>query len=261
MKESSEEKNRMSGVVRTINILEVIAKKGSINLENLSKETDLPKATLLRFLSTLSSLGYVCRDDADHYSLTLKLFSMGSRALAHNDLISKARPFAKALCLSLGETVHMGILEGWQAVYVLKEESSYTLRMYSRIGKVIPLYCTAIGKIFLSQMSEDELDKYLKATNLKPYTSRTIKTPEALKEQLELIRRRGWSIDDQEHEDNIMCIAAPVYDYTGHVVAAMSVSWPLFRFNQAEFEKIVSEIKSATDQLSAIMGYEKETER
>ena len=242
MKESSEEKNRMSGVVRTINILEVIAKKGSINLENLSKETDLPKATLLRFLSTLSSLGYVCRDDADHYSLTLKLFSMGSRAL----------------CLSLGETVHMGILEGWQAVYVLKEESSYTLRMYSRIGKVIPLYCTAIGKIFLSQMSEDELDKYLKATNLKPYTSRTIKTPEALKEQLELIRRRGWSIDDQEHEDNIMCIAAPVYDYTGHVVAAMSVSWPLFRFNQAEFEKIVSEIKSATDQLSAIMGYEKD---
>ena len=213
----------MSGVVRTINILEVIAKKGSINLENLSKETDLPKATLLRFLSTLSSLGYVCRDDADHYSLTLKLFSMGSRALAHNDLISKARPFAKA--------------------------------------KVIPLYCTAIGKIFLSQMSEDELDKYLKATSLKPYTSRTIKTPEALKEQLELIRRRGWSIDDQEHEDNIMCIAAPVYDYTGHVVAAMSVSWPLFRFNQAEFEKIVSEIKSATDQLSAIMGYEKETER
>ena len=186
---------------------------------------------------------------------------MGSRALAHNDLISKARPFAKALCQSLGETVHMGILEGWQAVYVLKEESSYTLRMYSRIGKVIPLYCTAIGKIFLSQMSEDELDKYLKATSLKPYTSRTIKTPEALKEQLELIRRRGWSIDDQEHEDNIMCIAAPVYDYTGHVVAAMSVSWPLFRFNQAEFEKIVSEIKSATDQLSAIMGYEKETER
>lgn len=255
MKEA-EEKSRMSGVVRTISILEVLAKSGNINLENLSKATDLPKATLLRFLSTLQSLGYVHRDDADQYSLTLKLFSLGSRALAHNDLISKARPFAKHLCQSLGETVHMGILEGYNAVYVLKEESSYTLRMYSRVGKVIPLYCTAIGKIFLSEMDEQVLSGYLGATALKPFTSRTLCSPEALREQLELTRRRGWAIDDQEHEDNVMCIASPIRDYTGAVVAAMSVSWPVFRFNQADFEKIVSEIKAVTDELSAIMGYE-----
>ncbi len=260
MKEKGEDKNRMSGVVRTISILEVLAKAGSINLENLSRQTDLPKATLLRFLSTLSTLGYVTRDDADRYTLTLKLFSLGSRALSHNDLITQARPFAKELCQGLGETVHMGILEGNQAVYVLKEESSYTLRMYSRIGKTIPLYCTAIGKIFLSEMSEQELDAYLKENELRAYTSCTICTREALKEQLALIRKRGWSIDDQEHEDNIMCIASPIRDYTGQVVAAMSVSWPLFRFNQAEFEKIVSKISRATDELSAIMGYEKNQE-
>ena len=147
----------MSAVERTVRILEVLSRAGAINLENLSRETDLPKATLLRFLGTLSALGYVCRDDADRYSLTLKLFSISSRALQHSDLIAKARPFAQQLCQSLGETVHMGILEGDRAVYVLKEESSYTLRMYSRIGKTIPLYCTAIGKIFLSQMGEEAL--------------------------------------------------------------------------------------------------------
>ena len=80
---------------------------------------------------------------------------------------------------------------------------------------------------------------------------------EALRDQLELIRRRGWSIDDQEHEDSVMCLASPIRDYTGQVVAAMSVSWPIFRFNQADFEKIVCEITSATDQLSAIMGWER----
>ena len=257
MKET-DDKNKMSGVVRTVRILEVLSKAGSINLENLARETDLPKATLLRFLNTLSCLVSVCRDDADRYSLTLKLFSIASRALAHSDLIGKARPFAKELCQSLGETVHMGILEGDQAVYVLKEESSYTLRMYSRIGKSIPLYCTAIGKIFLSEMTPEDLQNYLRSHTLKPYTSRTVGSVDALRQQLELIRQRGWSIDDQEHEDNIMCIASPVRDYTGSVVAAMSVSWPLFRFNQADFEKIVEEITNATDALSAIMGWQKD---
>lgn len=250
----------MSGVVRTISILEVLAKAGEANLESLSRLTDLPKATLLRFLNTLMALGYVCRDDADRYSLTLKLFALGSRALSHTDLTVKARPFAVRLCKELGETVHMGILEGDGAVYVLKEESSYTLRMYSRIGKVIPLYCTAIGKIFLSQMSEAQLDAYLEGHPLKPYTSHTVKTAEALREQLALIRRRGWSIDDQEHEDDIMCIACPIRDYTGSVIAAMSVSFPLFRFNRADFEKTCERIVSVTGELSAIMGWEREVE-
>ena len=253
-----DEKNIMSGVSRTIKILEVLSKKGELNLESLAKETDLPKATLLRFLSTLQQLGYVFRDDADRYSLSLRLFSVGSRALSRNDLITKARPFAKKLCDDLGETVHMGILEDNSAVYVLKEESSYTLRMYSRVGKVIPLYCTAIGKIFLSEKSPAELDAYLKATVLKPFTVRTIKTKEALIDQLKLTKTRGWAIDDQEHEDNVMCIAAPIRDYTKSVVAAISVSWPLFRFNKDEFEKATKEIKSVADELSIVLGYEEE---
>ena len=107
-------------------------------------------------------------------------------------------------------------------------------------------------------MTPEDLQNYLRSHTLKPYTSRTVGSVDALRQQLELIRQRGWSIDDQEHEDNIMCIASPVRDYTGSVVAAMSVSWPLFRFNQADFEKIVEEITNATDALSAIMGWQKD---
>ena len=253
MKET-DDKNKMSGVVRTVRILEVLSKAGSINLENLARETDLPKATLLRFLNTLSCLGYVCRDDADRYSLTLKLFSIASRALAHSDLIGKARPFAKELCQSLGETVHMGILEGDQAVYVLKEESSYTLRMYSRIGKSIPLYCTAIGKIFLSEMDDDQLDSYLKDHSLKPFTPKSITDERALREELKRIKDSGWSMDDEEHEMNIKCIAAPIRDYTGKTIAAISASWPVFRFKETSLEDKISEILAATRQISEIMG-------
>ncbi len=255
MDKGRDDEKQMSAVMRTISILEALSRVDGINLENLSRKTELPKATLLRFLSTLISLGYVYRDGADMYHLTLKMFSVGSRSLRHMDLINTAKPFAKKLCEELGETVHMGIQEGNSAVYVLKEESSYTLRMYSRVGKVIPLYCTAIGKIFLSAMNEQELEEYFRTNPLKPYTPKSIRTHHALVEELERTRKRGWAIDDEEHEENVFCIGAPVRDYTGNIIAAMSVSWPVFRFNQDSFQEIASRIIETTSELSKVLGY------
>lgn len=255
MEKPREDEKQMSAVVRTISILEALSEVESCNLENLSRKTDLPKATLLRFLSTLTALGYVYRDGADMYHLTLKMFSIGSRSLRHMDLVNTAKPFAKSLCKELGETVHMGILEDDSAVYVLKEESSYPLRMYSRVGKVIPLYCTAIGKTFLADMSEKELNAYLQRNPLKPFTAKSIKTPQALKDELERTRQRGWAIDDEEHEENMLCIGAPIKDNTGKTIAAMSVSWPLFRFNKDSFQEITEKIKDTTNELSKVLGY------
>lgn len=255
MERGREDEKQMNAVMRTISILEALSEVEGTNLENLSKITELPKATLLRFLSTLISLGYVHRDGADMYHLTLKMFSVGSRSLRHMDLINTAKPFARKLCQELGETVHMGILEGDNAVYVLKEESSYTLRMYSRVGKVIPLYCTAIGKIFLSQMNEQELEEYFRKNPLKPFTPKSIRTHHALIEELERTRQRGWAIDNEEHEENIFCIGAPVRDYSGNIIAAMSVSWPIFRFNKDSFQTIAEKIKSTTAELSMVLGY------
>ena len=249
-----DDENRMSAVERTMLILETLSKAEAINLENMAKMTALPKATLLRFLSSLISLGYVYRDSADQYHLTLKMFMVGSRSLSHIDLVSTAKPFAKKLSQELGETVHMGILEDDSAVYVLKEESKYTIRMYSRVGKAIPLYCTAIGKIFLSEMDDDQLDSYLKDHSLKPFTPKSISDEQALREELKRIKDSGWSMDDEEHEMNIKCIAAPIRDYTGKTIAAISASWPVFRFEETSLEDKISEILAATRQISEIMG-------
>lgn len=250
-----EDEKQMSAVIRTISILEALSKTDRINLENLSKETELPKATLLRFLSTLISLGYVFRDGADMYHLTMKMFAVGSRSLKHIDLINTAIPFAKELSDELGETVHMAIMEEGNAVYVLKEESKYTLRMYSRVGKVIPLYCTAIGKIFLTGMSRKERDEYYARTPLKPFTAKSICSAENLEKQLGISEERGWAIDDEEHEDNVICIAAPVRDSSESIIASISTSWPTFRFDRNHIEQYAEKVKEAADKLSGVLGY------
>ena len=251
-----QDKQLTSGVVRTIAIMETLSQYQHINLENLAKETKLPKATLLRFLSTLVSLGYVYRDPTDLYSLTLKLFSLGSHGLEHIDFISMANPVAQKLCTDLGETVHMGVLEGKTAVYVLKKESSFTIRMYSRVGKTIPLYCTAIGKVLLSDMTERELQQYLSKVPLKPFTVNTIRDEQALRAELEKVRTQGWASDDEEHEMGTLCIGSPLRDYTGRVIAAMSVSWPLFRFDPENKKRIVASILTECNNLSKLLGWE-----
>lgn len=249
-----DDENRMSAVERTMLILETLSKAEAINLENMAKMTALPKATLLRFLSSLISLGYVYRDSADQYHLTLKMFMVGSRSLSHIDLVSTAKPFAKKLSQELGETVHMGILEDDEAVYVLKEESSYTLRMYSRVGKIIPLYCTAIGKVFLSEMSDEELDGYLSTHTLKPFTPKSL-DESGLRAELQEIRSRGWAIDREEHEENIVCIASPIRDYSGKAVAAISASWPVFRFCGEDLDKNASLVSETAGEISSILGF------
>ena len=249
-----DDENRMSAVERTMLILETLSKAEAINLENMAKMTALPKATLLRFLSSLISLGYVYRDSADQYHLTLKMFMVGSRSLSHIDLVSTAKPFAKKLSQELGETVHMGILEDDEAVYVLKEESSYTLRMYSRVGKIIPLYCTAIGKVFLSEMSDEELDGYLSTHTLKPFTPKSL-DESGLRAELKEIRSRGWAIDREEHEENIVCIASPIRDYSGKAVAAISASWPVFRFSREDLDKNASLVSETACEISSILGF------
>ena len=249
-----DDENRMSAVERTMLILETLSKAEAINLENMAKMTALPKATLLRFLSSLISLGYVYRDSADQYHLTLKMFMVGSRSLSHIDLVSTAKPFAKKLSQELGETVHMGILEDDEAVYVLKEESSYTLRMYSRVGKIIPLYCTAIGKVFLSEMSDEELDGYLSTHTLKPFTPKSL-DESGLRAELKEIRSKGWAIDREEHEENIVCIASPIRDYSGKAVAAISASWPVFRFSREDLDKNASLVSETASEISSILGF------
>ena len=142
----------VSAAVRVLAVLDQLSRQRAIGLEDLSRQLKLAKPTVYRFLLTLQELGYARRVDGERWAMSMKMFNMGSRALDHLDLHAAARPVAEALADELGETVHMGVLDGDSAVYVLKIESKYTIRMYSRVGRRMPLYCTAIGKVFVFSM-------------------------------------------------------------------------------------------------------------
>jgi IclR family KDG regulon transcriptional repressor len=228
----------VSAAVRALAVLERLSRQRAIGLEEISREIKLAKPTVYRFLLTLQELGYARRVDGERWAITMKMFNQGSRALDHLDLHSAARPVAEELSEELGETVHMGVLEGDSAVYVLKIESKYTIRMFSRVGRRIPLYCTAIGKTLLA------------------FAKETLATRPALNAELVRIRKQGYAMDDEEHEEGIHCIGAPIFDFTGANVATISVSWPGFRYKREEESRKIERIKAAAARISELLGYE-----
>ncbi|NCN05558.1 MAG: IclR family transcriptional regulator [Spirochaetales bacterium] len=246
----------LTGVTRAFSILETLSHYPRINLERLAAETGLPKPTVFRFLNTLRDLGYVHRDPQDQYASTLKMFSLGSRALDHLDLYHIIRPVAEKLSEDLKETVHVGVLDDDEGVYILKIESKYTLRMYSRVGKRIPLYCTAIGKCLLAGLDSERLESYLDHYKPVPFTPNTIKDPESLKKEVVRVRSQAWAEDGEEHEQGIRCIGVPVLDHKGSTLAAVSVSWPTFRFENQRAEEYQTHIQQAGREISYILGWE-----
>jgi len=245
----------ISAVERTFKILEQLSQVSSTSLEDLARTSHLAKPTVYRFLMTLKELGYVKKDEGDRWFLTMKLFSIGSRALDHIQLPNVARPICEKLSEKMGETVHMGIVDENEALYVVKIESRYTIRMYSRVGKHIPLYCTAIGKVLLAYTEEKKQKQIIQELKLVPFTPHTIKAKKQLLSELVEIRNNGYAQDREEHEEGITCIAAPIFDSTGGVVAAISVSWPVFRFSTEQLEHNIKEIREAALELSRILGY------
>jgi len=155
----------------------------------------------------------------------------------------------------IGETVHLVIRNGDQGVYIDKVETRQTLRMYSEIGNKIPLYCTAVGKVLLSHLGRDKLEKMYKGKKLKKYTKNTITDWEEFFNELKRVRRQGYAVDNEEYEQEIRCVAAPVKNYEGQVIAAVSVSGPAFRITKEKVEEIAGKVKKKALLMSKRLGY------
>jgi len=246
----------VSAAVRVLAVLDQLSRQRAIGLEELARKTSLAKPTVYRFLLTLQELGYARRVDGDGWAITLTMFNMGARALDHLDLVSAARPIAEEMSQELGETVHMGVLDGDSAVYVLKIESRYTIRMISRVGRRMPLYCTAIGKVLLAFANDDQRQAALDGVRLLAFTKTTHTSRDALDGELAQVRAQGFARDNEEREEDLRCIGAPVFDHSGAVVAAISVSWPGFRYERGQEGEWIATIQSAAARISAVLGYQ-----
>ena len=175
------------------------------------------------------------------------------------ELWREAQPVIKQIAQATGETVHLATLDDDRLVYLGKIESSKILRvsMMSRVGLSAPTYCTGLGKTLLSHASAQRVTEILKKEKLVPYTKRTITNRAALDKELEAIRDRGYGTDDEEHEIGVRCVAAPVRDNQGNVIAAVSISVPSVRLGYKDIPRYGKIVIKAAEEISNRLGYGK----
>jgi DNA-binding IclR family transcriptional regulator len=250
----------MSTVVKpvhnAIRILEVLGKEQGLGVTRVSKLLKLPKSSVHDILSTLHHDGLVEKDgERNHYSLGLKLFELGNQARANLELRRIATPFLRTLNEDLDETVHLTILDGWEVLYIECFESTKQLRTYSVIGVRAPLHCTAVGKAILAYFTEKQVDQMVKAMGLAKFTENTITDRKTLDRELAEIRRRGYAVDNAEHEEGVRCIGAPIRNHEAQVRASISVSGPSQRMSPARDEEVGKLLMNKTVEISRRLGY------
>lgn len=245
----------VQSIARAINILErlVYSDKG-LGVTELSDGLGLKKSTVHRILATLVELGYVTQDENSKYNVGLKLFEIGSVAINKLDLRNDVKPFLKEIRNETNETVHLGVLDNNNVMYIDKVESLETVRMYSQIGRKIEPHCTSLGKVLLAYSPEKVVDNVIE-NGLTRYTSNTITDSEVLKEHLKKVKSNGYGIDDEEQLMGVRCIAGPIFNYEGEIIAAFSITGPTIRMNKKRIKELTELIHLYTKKISMSFGY------
>jgi DNA-binding IclR family transcriptional regulator len=220
-------------VVRAARLLELLrTSDGSASLGDLSARSGLAKASVFRMLRTLEGTGLVERvPDEDRYRLGVRCLELGQAYLEQTDLRREAVPVLADLLGEFNETVHLGVLDDeFRVVYLEKLESTHAVGiMMSRVGRTAPSFCTGLGKAMLAALPGDPVAALEERGALRPYTPSTIAEPKALRAELERIRKRGYSLDLEEHEPGVRCVGAAILGPHGEMVAGLSISGPAQR--------------------------------
>ena len=242
---------------KSLSVLELLLQQGSaMNMIELSEKLGLYPSNIHRILDTLKYRGYVEQDShTQKYQLGLKTLELGMAKLHQMDLVKEATPYLKELVNQCNETVHLGVLEEREVMYLAKEESSQTIRMISYVGKRAPLYCTALGKVLLAYIPEEERKKILGEKMLPRLTENTITDKRELEKELDKVKEQGFALDREENEKDVRCIAAPIRNYQGEVIAAISISSPIFRIDKNIQNNLKGTLLETSKKISKRLGY------
>lgn len=240
---------------RALRIIELLALHGEgYGVTEIGQKVGLHKSTVHRLLNHLVGQGYIEKDAARPiYTLGLKFIELASLRLNQVELKTEAGPYLRQLAGRLDVAVHLAILADTDAVYIEKIEPQAHLRMYSQIGRRIPVFCSSLGKCLVSDYTPEALAALSKRLAYETFTPYTKATAEEFLAEVALTRQRGWGLDDQEHEPGIRCIGAPLRDFTGKIVASLSVSGAtLTRDRDPEVSRLVVE---AAEAISKRLGW------
>lgn len=242
----------VQSVERALDLLEFLAHSpNKVGISELSSATGQPVATVHRLLMTLLAREYVARDSRT------RRYTLGSAAYALVNIEHQimnwnevAAPFLRELVEVSGETANIVLLERDRAVYVAQAQSKRMVRMFTELGNRVPLHSTGCGKVLLAYLPTNVANILISQTELRSYTSKTITEPEQLRQELEKIRQQGYAVDNGEQEDGVRCIAVPVYNPKGKVAAAMSISGPTSRLDNALMPELTPHLKRMSKALS-----------
>lgn len=247
----------VQSVDRTLTILEALSDySDGIGITEISELVNLHKSTVYRLLSTLIYKGYVVQEEeSKKYKITLKLFELGSKKVDKLDLVKISKPYAKMLMERVNEVVHLIIREETDIVYIDKVETNNTISMASRIGKRNKMYCTATGKAMLAFLPDEEVLKVWNSSKIVKLTKNTITDFIVFKKELQKINVSGYAIDDEENEIGVKCVGVPIFNMSGNVVGAISVSGPITRITDNNIDFISKEVIKCGNLISNEMGY------
>ncbi|MGL6210035.1 MAG: IclR family transcriptional regulator [Paracoccaceae bacterium] len=247
------EGNQDGTVGKALDVLDMVASVGRpVRFSELLATSAYPKATLYRFLQTLTHQGMLTLDpDRGTYALGVRLVRLAHAAWQQSSLAPLARPYLDDLSAVTGETIHLAQMDMGQVLYVDKRNAARPVEMFSSAGKVGPAYCTGVGKAMLAHMPEEQLQAVLARQSFHVFTPQTLATPQALCAELLAIRARGYAFDREEHEPGIICVAVPILTRQGRVIGAISLTSTTQRATLDALEGRADQVKETAGKIAA----------
>lgn len=236
-------------------ILDLIAREPGLGLVAIGERLALPNSSCHHLLTTLCQVGALQMHADRGYVLGLRLFELGALAANQRQVHELALPIVRQLAQEVELTCHLGVMEGAEAVYLLKVEGEREIRVNTWVGKRLSLHSSSLGKVLLAGLPPDELDAVLARLEWVARTPRSIVDAAAFRRHLDEVRRRGWAIDDEEDLPNIRCVAAPVNDARGRVVAAISAVGTVFDITPERFAPLAATLCARAREISATLGH------
>ncbi len=247
---------RVQVLERVFEMLDALAAhQAEPGLQELSQWVGLHRSTAHRLLTVLEGHRFVERTAAGKYRLGSRLLELGTTVAGRLDVPGVARPFLERLVRETGETAHMGVLRQGEVVSITNVSSLRTLSAPSTVGRRSPVHSSSLGKCLLSGLSRPEVLQLVQSCGLKRFTPNTITTAKGLMAELQRVRECGYAIDDEEYEEGLRCIGAPVRDHTARIIAAISVAGPATRLSDRHMPSLAASVIRAAVELSAALGF------
>ena len=246
---------------RAFAILEEVARhRDGIGLAELSKRVGLHNSTAFHLAKTMVSLGYLRQEkDSKRYRIGRPLFVLAASALNEVEMVNLATPVLEELSRETGESSHFSVRMGDAVVVIARTGGPGAFQFADRVGVVRPAHCTALGKVILAALRDDQLENFLQHAELKPSTPKSITDRAALRREIAEVRRSGIAYDDGEFNAEVRCAAAPVRDFTGQVTGALGISGPIWRLSIQALQARAKIVQAAANRLSAKFGAERMT--